>query len=909
MKLHWANLNESDRAVYNATIAFLNGRLEERATVDWALRLNLNDGISRLALLDLINHPGGNRISEPWRSGWRLTEESWNNLIVKDHTSTGVYHAKARLQAGEKSESLVCLIVELVAPKLKVKPFLSMDLPFRKAPRKPKKVEDLFSVGLTSGKAVDPDLLNLDNLNDSFFLFSLAHGLDTAVSNGLNIAQRIGWNADQQLGQLHRVYYVKAADLAEGMYEPDKFHQGLAPSVKLLHTVVDRLVDIDITKAIKFVHRWKLSDSPVHLRLWAALSRNPRVTAASEVSTMLLSLDNQRFWDLYDFPEVAELRAIRFSEFDPQEQATLTARFRKYPPRNFWPRKADPNKIKNARHYWALRELRRIEIAGGTLPKPDQNWLGMKSQEFPVLAQMTKLDYGFRGSPTGRYIPPNPDNRYDLLMGTERLKALEEALSSARGGWDDDPAGRAIDWIRQQGNPLKVLHDLKSIPDGAAAFARVWKQFGLAHTPALGQSEIRAEHDPQSECAHVLSLLDKLPEATICQAINGISNWLSTWKAQVVVLPEGCTVWLKLWPIAAKATNAEQPGSENFYLNTALYSTDDHQPKDLDTLNTSAGKLVGVFLAACPPLQENGNPFDGDEVLRRMRDAIIATTGHSGLIAQHRMIEALPYFLKADPNWTQKHLILPLNADNTEAIALWRAIGRQTHFSKVLEIIGNQMADRAADQRLDRDTRRSFVFSLIIECLHAFRENREPTVHFARVQQMIRAVEDEVRAHGAEAIQRFVRDLSAPIQGRPTPPPPEELFRSAAAPFLQQVWPQERSLATPGISRAFADLPAAAKEAFAEAVDAIERFLLPFECWSILDYGLYGEQDDKPKLSIIDNHEKAAALLRLLDLTIGTVEGSVVPDDLGDALNHILRIAPSIEKEKAFRRLSTAARR
>jgi hypothetical protein len=219
------------------------------------------------------------------------------------------------------------------------------------------------------------------------------------------------------------------------------------------------------------------------------------------------------------------------------------------------------------------------------------------------------------------------------------------------------------------------------------------------------------------------------------------------------------------------------------------------------------------------------------------------------------------------------------------------------------------MAERATDRRLGRETRRSLVFSLIIECLHAFRGQREPAVPYARIQQMIRSLDDEVRAYGAEAVQRFVRDVSASREGGPAPPSPEQLFRSAAAPFLQLVWPQERSLATPGVSRALADLPATAQEAFAEAVDAIERFLVPFECWSIIDYGLYGEEDGKPKLSSIDNHAKAAAFLRLLDLTIGTAEGSVIPYDLADALDQVRRVAPHLVENQVFRRLATAARR
>ena len=912
MKPSWANLNELDRAAFRATITFLEGRLEERATVDWALRLKPNDTIKRLALLELIDSRDGQKISEPWRSAWRLIEENWNNPGVEDRASTHVYGAKERLRAGDRSGSLITEIVKLVAPRIKIEPFSRFDLHYRKLSRRPKKVDDLFSTGLTSEKMVDPAELGLGGLTDRSFLVSLAHALDAAVVNGMDIARRIGWDGERrlwQLGQLHRIYYVSAAERVDGEHEPDEFHQGIAPSAKLLHAVVSRLVDIDISGAVEFVRRWTLTHTPVHLRLWAALSRDSRVTPANEVGALLLSLDDRNFWNLHDYPEIAELRAKRFGELEPNEQAALTARIRKRPPRNQWPRKTDADRVENARLYWAIRELRRIELTGALLPKRDKAWLDVRIHEFRDLVQMARLDEGFLDTPKARWVPPNPDNRYDLLAGEERLKAMEAALSSARGGWDDDPAGRATDWIKQPGNSVQILVDLESIPEGGAAFARVWERLGWAHSPAAEQGEDAAQRDLPAESAHVLSLLSKLPEATARQAIDGISHWLSAWEKQVVVLPKGLSIWLKLWPIAVEATNAQQPVEEEIHINTVAQSSDDREPMDLDTLNTPAGKLVGVFLAACPNLRGNDLPFDVECAPRRMRDAIIAATGRSRLIARHRMIEALSYFLRADPDWTHEHLITPLIADNSEAIALWRAIARRTRFSDVLKIIGGPMTERATDQRLTRESRRSLVFSLVIECLHAFREQRDPAVPYSRIQQMIRLIDDEVRAYGAEAIQRFIHDVSTSREGEPASLSPEQLFRSAAAPFLHMVWPQERSLATPSVSQALADLPTTTREAFAEAVDAIERFLVPFECWSMLEYGLYGEEDDNPKLSTIDNHEKATAFLRLLDLTIGTSEGAVIPYDLAEALDQVRKIAPNLAENQVFRRLATAARR
>ena len=914
MRPLWANLNELDRAAFRATMAFLNGRLEERATVNWALHLKPNDTIKRLAVLDLIDSSYGRKIREPWRSAWRLIEESWNNPAAEEHASTGIYALQHRLRAGERSGALVAAIVELVAPRLKIELFSDSYPILRDPPTRPKKVEDLFSTRLTSGEIIDPGLLNLEDQTDhALFLTSLAHALDSAVINGLDIARRIGWDGEHRiwrLGQLHRVYYVADAERTDGEHEPDEFHRGIAPSVKLLHAVVSRLVDVDSSSASEFVCRWRLTNSPIHLRLWAALSKNLRVTPSSEIDTWLLSLDDRRFWNLHEYPEITELRAMRFGELETDKQEMLTTRIRKRPPRNQWPRKADVDRVEKARTYRAVQELRRIEIAGTQLPKCDKEWMDSNIHEFPDLLQMTRLGDGFLDSPKASYVPPRPDSRYDSLTGEERLKALETALSSARGGWDEGPAGGATDWIKNPGNPSRVLIDFESIPDCGASFARVWERFGWAHSPAAGRGLDTAQRDLPAECMRVLSLIANMPEMTVRDAIAGISEWLSAWKEHVVVAPEGLNVWLKLWLIAVEVTNAEQPVEEKIHLNTVAQSSNDSEPMDLDTLNTPAGKLVGVFLAACPNnIQKNDRPFDVESAPRRMRDAIIASTGRSRLIALHRMIEQLPYFLRADPDWTRQHLITPLTADDSETIALWSAIARQTHFANVLEIIGTAMIKRATEPGLSRETRQSLVFSLVIECLHAFREQRKPVVPYARIQQMIRALDDEVRAYGAEAIQRFVREVSAPREGEPPSPSPEELFRSVAAPFLKQVWPQEHSLTTPGISRALAKLPTHAQEAFAEAVGAIERFLVPFECWSMFEYGLWSEVDSKPNLSIIDNQEKATAFLRLLDLTIGTTEGSVIPYDLADALDQVRKVAPKLAENHDYRRLATAARR
>lgn len=916
----WASVDPQDRETFRTVVAFLNKRLAEQETIDWALKLKARQRVERIAVEDLLTDPVAHDLPEPWASAWRLIEESWAAPYSDGNHGTAIYDIQKRLRAGDRSGAAIAAIVDLVAPKLKVEPIDAWRWTYIKKPRKPKTVEHILSASLTSGDLIDLNALELADLNDIDFLTSLANALEAAVNHGLDTARRLGWDGQRrlwQLGDLRRAYYVADTPRAREDGDPDAYHRGIAPSVKLLHAVVAKISEIDLAAARSFAGRWRLNSSPVHLRLWAAMSRNEQITPAEEVSAFFTALDQHRFWDVQGFPEIAELRAVRFRCMNAEAQNAVVARIQKGPPRDRWPTKVDATEVKNARLFWSLRELRRIEVGGGVLPDRVKTWLDARTAQFAKLADMT-IEEGFSGGVTFTSREAKPDAKFDTVSGVERLKALEAALGTGRRGWDDDPAERANDWINQRGNAEKVLADFETTSNGGDDFPKVWNRFGWAHRSREQDGDAAQYALLSGEAGRVLSLLNQLSDTTFSSAIDGICAWLDAWEKLAVQLPLTLPIWLRLWPIAVEVTNGRPENVEDEDLSVVARAGDeDRESIDLDTLNTPAGKLVGVFLAACPSLPPGVQAFSADSMERLMRDIVIVAKGRSGLIAKHRMIEALPYFLRADPDWAQQHLIAPLLNDDGDALALWRAVARRTHFTEVLESIGAAMAERANDRRLGRETRRRLVFSLVIESLHAFHENRAPAVSNQRIQQMLRTLDDEVRASAANAIQQFVLELSAKGasnaqkdgEEQEDPATAAVLFRSSAAPFLREVWPQERSLATPGVSRALADLPAASGEAFAEAVDTITRFLVPFDCWSMVNYGLYGDEGEAKKLAVINDEAKARALLTLLDLTVGTSEGAVIPHDLTDALDQILKVDPALCTSAVFRRLATAARR
>ena len=912
MKPSWYDLDVFDRKNFGTLTAFLDGRLESQHAIDWALALKPNDSIERLAIKHVLDNQNEKKLKEPWLNAWKIIEESWSFSLDQRNSSTAIYHISRRLKYGDYSGALISDLVDIVRPHLTVQPVSKWRPSKKGARRKPNDFKQIIYPKLSSGKLIDIEALKLEEISNISFLTELATALEAAIGHGLNIGRRIGWKEERSffyLGRLNRVYYTQPKSRIDEENEPDAYNRGIAPATKFLHAVMSRLSELAGERVSSIIEMWRINSSPVHIRLWAALARDKELVSAKIVGNTFDDMGIKRFWDVNDFSEISELRALRFGELSSNVQTKIVKRILAKPPRNFWPRNADKGRVEDARLYWVVRELKRIEIVSNKLPTTGKTFLDANIDKFPKLLEMVP-SADFPVGTQGGFIPPNPDNKFDTLEGDTRLKLLEIAFATDRKRWDDNPAGRAADWLSQDQNALLVLEDFKTQGLELNAFPNVWEKFGWTHTPNTDSKSSSDIRDLAAEGDSVITLLITLSPETGMAAIEGICAWLDRWGKTVARSALGLQVWQKYWPLAVTATNLKTDENDDTNLSVVAWSNDTNQePMDLDTLNSPAGKLVGVFLEACPNLTEHKYAFSSGTPERIMRDEIISSPGRSNLIAQHRMIESLNYFLHLDLEWTEKNLIAPLMKDDPEALVLWRAIARRTHFKKTLEIIGVNMAERATDMRLGRESRGRLVFSLVIEILHSFRKKRKPAVSISVIQQMLRTLDDEVRASAASALQSFVRDLSNNTRDGEDKTTAESLFYDAVAPFLEQVWPQERSLATPGVSDAFAGLPATCKDAFAEAVNSIERFLVPFETWSMGDYGLYGEDDDLPKLAMIDTPTKAQALINLMDLTIGQSEGAIIPYDLTKALDQISSVAPQLANAPAYRRLETSTRR
>jgi hypothetical protein len=257
----------------------------------------------------------------------------------------------------------------------------------------------------------------------------------------------------------------------------------------------------------------------------------------------------------------------------------------------------------------------------------------------------------------------------------------------------------------------------------------------------------------------------------------------------------------------------------------------------------------------------------------------------------------------ADEQWTEQNLLGPLNSASNSDIEIWDAVARNPVLSSdTMSQIGVRMAEVAHSSTLPVGTRARLGERVVYRVLLDRNQQKILSVADSVVQQMLRLGTDQLRATSGRIIEVFVESEDQKTHR-------EHRFRNVVRPFLESVWPQERTLSSRGLSDAFAKVPAKAGSAFTEAVEVLERYLTPFDCWSLHDYGLYERDPEGKRLRELSTPQEAAALLKLLDITIGSEERAVHPLDLDRALVAIRNTDAKLVRDPRYARLSALVRR
>jgi hypothetical protein len=882
--------------IEHATRLFLKDRMNDRSAFEWALQLRPDQLPEREAVRSLLIM-ATNKVEEPYRTAWHWLLESWkSDPNIHRQSQHSITHWIKR--AGISGE-LIRLLVDIVRPYVKADKRSEWRLDKKKPKRrKPKRWQDLAYVTVSSGKTVSLSEVGLQSSTDFNILSELFDRLEAALLDGLHVARRLGWMAERDMttSYVHRVYQVSTAD---GNHDSDEYREGFAPVVKLLYEVTSSLASEYSDFVRQRISGWRASEFALTRRLWAAAARNPKLASDQEVSAFLLSAKDEEYWSITRYPEMAELRARRFGEFAAAQKAAIEDRILRLPPASMWARRVSKDDRRKYQHHIAVTELRRIIAGGGTLSAKAQAWLDDMAPKLDDPLVVDRVDAGFLERASARWVGDEAlPFQVSSLTPDKLLEDLESSLV-------DDPWSRrnkgAETYITE--NWSSVLYALESFPKVSARCPRIWQRIGYINRPAVGADSAKQPEEIR-KARDVLRVILKVPDSTIGAAVVGLADWVSNWARHLKRDQAFSALWLRLWPYAVTQTNANETQDTDFPTDEAETKKQRIAKSRLadEALNTTVGRLMSAFLDLCPNLKDVPKPFAGGQ-LRKMRDAAIKSEGNSRLQMLHRFMTSLEYMRNADQVWADRHLLRPLRESRPEEEEIWDAIARNPVLKpKTMRTIGKRMVEVVHSSRLPDETRAHLAERVVIRVLWDRMNGKVPSVKETEVQQMLRLCTDLTRAACGHILGNFVQRIKDDRKS------PEIRFRNVVKPFLNEVWPKERSLCSRSLSDALANLPVKCEGAFADAVDTIERLLAPFDCWSLWEYDLYKGDVNEKEIRRIGGKKEAAALLKLLDLTIGSEEGAVVPTDLDKALAAIQQADANLIRDVRFARLLSLVR-
>jgi hypothetical protein len=891
--------NAADREAHASRLCqvVLNKRLSDPAMLRWAVQLRPNQVAERRAVLEVVEWQLDQATAEPWRTAWGVIADAHLSPMTNeaDHND---YRLGRRIQAGDRSGGIIAGIARLVEPRLHVEWRADAAWLGGRVPKKARQLSDILHLSLTSSTLEIGRGLSLDDVSEVGFLVELGEALEAEVTRGLRLGRRIGWHEGRDLVWLGGLDHVQLR-ITGGEAEPDRFHRGIAPAVRLLAYTIGRLASLDLASTKSFLQRWLTRPDPVHAKMWAAAAANSALVDADQVSQFLSQRPPEQTWKASQFPEVAELRAVRFPDLSAAAQDSIIGAILRGPPPAILGRRGPGDERRYRRTGLVVRELTRIEAAGAALPSRALRWLRERRLKFDDFVARS-VSVGFPIGAFGGWVPPNPDADLDGLSGETLVSTADERLRSEASSWSG-PARGVWDWLDDSGHALRMAQALLSADRPFGRFGKAWNAVGERFRPPNREAnEEAALLGSLSDARQFLNAIPGMSDLVLDEAVRGLSNWLDSWAIHLRGEAALSGAIAKLWPFAAAASGKTTDGTDYKEEEGAEAKRIAH-----DSLNSPIGDLAGAFLGACPNLTDDPRPFEANADLRALRDLIATTPGRAGAIARYRCITRLPYLMSADGAWAEAALLSPLE-NGAESDALWHAVAYSPLRRNVMARLGRLMARRAVNGGLEMEIRRSLVERVCFAMLDDMWNGRQYDDLLPDAQQMLRTVPDELRAYAALTVGRFVDDLAGPLS---TPPPArEQIFDRAIEPFLRDVWPQERAAVTPAVSKAFASVPAASGRRFDRAIAAIRRFLVPFESWSMHDWGFLGDGGSGLRGGVILGEEEATAALDLLDLTIGKGADARVPRGLDTALAVLALENPALRRDPRFARLAALAR-
>lgn len=729
------------------------------AAVWWAAgRRGLHPVIQRLIQLELDRT--GKSSSPEVRRAWRLLFEAWESK--QDEANTPWFQLRASIAHDGWSPAAVRQLAKVH------RPYLTVDRPFLRAPNAP---------GVQAEVALH-DMLTLDV---EYPRIDIDIEIPDSVVAGVTREFRANVECAVALENETGAYALRQF----APIEPDPDLEGnttlrdlgISACVLFYARLFTRLAALSPAAARQEYDSWWIEDDTVfaRLRIWAGA--DDRILSSIDAGRLFSILPDVTFWGGEHQRDLLLALQKRWATLPHAAIEIIEQRLLAGPPANNLEEPAD-----DARHRSWI-SLNRI------------HWLRDQGCQFnfDFEAETTRLrasaptwQPGYAQSAArsmesqSGYV--RTETEYDELLLTpiaDLLKKARELSGRGREGLvQTDPfAGLAT------ARPIRAFISLVYCAKRQDFHAWAWSTF-LA-------PEVRANDKPRLACAIALRV-SRLPTDTVGELAYAISGWLQKASATLASrCPDALdAVWHSLISALGESSAATQSGIVRKEKSDPDWVT--------EALNAPVGKLAQVLMqdSRLTGLTVNqGLPPSWLRSVEQLFSLAEPARQHALSIFSHN----LNWLYAIDPDWTQKHLVEPLETNASDRGAVWAGYfwGGRTPARPLYERLKASMMGLIEHHTVKRHEHVGF---LAVMLLHGWQRLSNPAapklISDTEMRDALLNGGDEFRAQAVWYLQRWISSGQQE----------DDDWVQLLPEFLRDVWPRHKAAKSPRTSARLCDL-------------------------------------------------------------------------------------------------------
>lgn len=365
-------------------------------------------------------------------------------------------------------------------------------------------------------------------------------------------------------------------------------------------------------------------------------------------------------------------------------------------------------------------------------------------------------------------------------------------------------------------------------------------------------------------------LVKVMPDAVLQEIAHGVTWWIKVASKSInryeVILMELCHRVLALPLEAGLGPSSIRDGVEIY-----------------DPIDSAINHPIGDITRAIINVWFKRDPGDNDLLPADLKPMFTSLCNVQMERFRHGRVllgEQLIAFFRVDQPWTEQHLLPLFGWSNpAEAKGVWEGFLLSPRlYPPLMTAFKSQFLD-SAKHYVDLGTQREQFAAFLTHAALG------PTEGYTlgEFRSAIGSLPQEGLEKSAQVLTQALESAADQC---------EEYWKNRVQPFLQQVWPKSRDLATPRIANSLACLAIAARGEFPEALATVQHWLKPIE---------------RPHSVVHELHESGlcqrfpAEAVQLLIAVIA--EPQSAPEKLEQCLREIVQASPQLGQDASYRRL------